>query len=531
MMKALADAGVDYLTFGNHEADIEHEIVCEHVRNFPGTFINSNMLDHEAMDAQEEYEVIEVPSLDGSQTRKVGLAAVLSDDPALYRHFQGNAFGGATITDPWEALTKYQRILEQDENCDLVIPLQHTYVPDDHRTCQEFDFPLVLSGHDHHVVDEVVCNTRLIKPGMNAIKAAVIEISWANADQSKPTIESKFVKCADFPADPKSEVMNERAYDALVPLQNTQLAPVPPYFQSLSSNNSRSSVCSMGQYICTLLRLALNVWRKGAHRVDAVLLMGGNIRGNTDYEPDAFFSMEALEAEIKDDEVVAVLEMPGWLLAKAITETHSGDPIPGWMQYDNSIQEDTSGDVPVVTHVAGGPLDEDRVYRVATKISDLTNGQSPSLTEYYLEHSELLPPQGAYVNIRTEILGFFARNLWRKLWAAISQSIEDSCSLTDGCEPESLLEVLDSNGDGTVTVAEIQAAMSELLDFSVDDRETTLAEFVHAFADATDTGKVTVKDFELFCETMATSAEEKSNMLHEDQFRRPFPQEKVMELA
>ena len=46
----------------------------------------------------------------------------------------------------------------------LVVPLQHTYVPDDHKTCREFDVPLVLSGHDHHRVDEVVAGTRLLKP-------------------------------------------------------------------------------------------------------------------------------------------------------------------------------------------------------------------------------------------------------------------------------------------------------------------------------------------------------------------------------
>jgi hypothetical protein len=40
--------------------------------------------------------------------------------------------------------------------------------------------------------------------------------------------------------------------------------------------------------------------------------MGGNIRGGQDYEIGSFFSLEALEAEIKSDEVVAVVPMPGW---------------------------------------------------------------------------------------------------------------------------------------------------------------------------------------------------------------------------
>jgi 2',3'-cyclic-nucleotide 2'-phosphodiesterase (5'-nucleotidase family) len=153
MMRALCAVPFDYLTWGNHEADIEHRTVCRHVQKFydnGGKWINSNMLDHEMMQYQQEYDVIEISAPDGSQQRKVGLCAVLSDDKGLYSHFKApGAFGGATITDPWEALEKYKRLLESDLQCDFVLPMEHLYVPDDHITCQKFDFPVVLSGHDH----------------------------------------------------------------------------------------------------------------------------------------------------------------------------------------------------------------------------------------------------------------------------------------------------------------------------------------------------------------------------------------------
>ena len=153
MMRALCAVPFDYLTWGNHEADIEHRTVCRHVKKFcdnGGKWINSNMLDHATMQYQQEYDVIEISAPDGSQRRKVGLCAVLSDDKALYSHFKApGAFGGATITDPWEALAKYKQILESEQQCDFVLPMEHLYVPDDHITCQKFDFPVVLSGHDH----------------------------------------------------------------------------------------------------------------------------------------------------------------------------------------------------------------------------------------------------------------------------------------------------------------------------------------------------------------------------------------------
>jgi hypothetical protein len=40
------------------------------------------------------------------------------------------------------------------------------------------------------------------------------------------------------------------------------------------------------------------------------------------------------------------------------------------------------------------------------------------------------------------------------------------------------------------------------LGFSVDDREMSLAEFVHSFADTTGDGQVALRDFELFCDEM-----------------------------
>jgi len=42
--------------------------------------------------------------------------------------------------------------------------------------------------------------------------------------------------------------------------------------------------------------------------------------------------LETLEAEVKPEEVVGIVEMPGWLLSEGVRATHRGDPIPGWFQ-------------------------------------------------------------------------------------------------------------------------------------------------------------------------------------------------------
>ena len=104
--------------------------------------------------------------------------------------------------------------------------------------------------------------------------------------------------------------------------------------------------------------------------------------------------------------------------------------------------------------------------------------------------------------IHAELMGYFARNLWRRLWDAISQELSETCDLSEDCNPKGRLAALDISGTGTVTVEEIQLALRDYLGFSVDDREMSLAEFVHSFADTTGDGKVALRDFELFCEEM-----------------------------
>lgn len=511
MMNALAKIPIDYITWGNHEADINHKVVCRHVREFPGKWINSNMLDHEAMDAQEEFDVVRIKSADGTNARKVGLVAVLSDDPNLYAQFkEPGAFGGATIDDPWETLAKYKDLLEgPDHGVDVVLPLQHLYVPDDLKTCRRFDFPVILSGHDHHRVDQVVEGSRLLKCGMDAIYATVLELSWPDENSAKrPVVDAQFVRTSDWEPEPELQEENERAYDVLAPLRNTQLASVPSSFEPLSSVGARGSVTTMGKFVCTLLRSSLNSSRRQRrHLVDAVLLMGGNIRAGTDYPPGSFFSLEALRAEIKSDEVTAVVPMPGWLLSRGVGETHAGDPIPGWMQHDDGVVEDASVTPSIVTHVGGMPIEDDRVYRVATKISDLTNGQCPAWTKYYKDHPEVLPPKGAYANTHAELMQYFAKSLWRRIFLSISQNLEDKKHPMLGRRSRksvasSVIDAMDSDRDGTISVEEVQHALADIADLSVDRRELTLAKFIHGYANISGTGDITLEDLRAFYNDM-----------------------------
>jgi hypothetical protein len=69
----------------------------------------------------------------------------------------------------------------------------------------------------------------------------------------------------------------------------------------------------------------------------------------------------------------------------------------------------------------------------------------------------------------------------------------------DRIEGKLRLSVLDRDNDGFVTVDDIHVGLRDFLGLSVDDNYNLLAKQVHACADVTGNGKVSVEDFEIFC--------------------------------
>lgn len=127
----------------------------------------------------------------------------------------------------------------------------------------------------------------------------------------EPRIRSRFVKTSTFKPDPALKAHTDAAYDVLLPLRKTQLVHVPSRFEPLSSVNARGRVTTMGKLVCSMIKDSMNQTQKnedGGQEIDAVILMGGNIRGGKDYDKGSFFSLEMLEAEIKSDGTFAASE-------------------------------------------------------------------------------------------------------------------------------------------------------------------------------------------------------------------------------
>ena len=469
MMNVINKTPIDYLTWGNHEHDLDHASVMKREREYQGVWINSNMKTHESFKdskCQVESAVVEITSKDGSNNRKLGMIGVLSSSPGLYKP---GAFGGATIDDPWECLREYNAKLKNEQGCDMVLPLCHLYEFQDDRTCSEFDFPIVLSGHDHHRVDRVHEGSRLLKPGMDGHYAVVVDLIWeSSSSASTPTIEVSTIPVADYAPDPELEIEVKKAYSVLDPLLKTDLATIPETYSPLSSRGVREHRATMATYLCTQVRHALNLETENYEdHCDCVMIRGGNIRGERDYS-DFKFTLEGLNTEIGSGKSIHIFLVPGQVLLEGVKETWN-NPNPGWMQYDDGVNVDNDGNI---ISISGAPLDKEKVYRVGSMSDFKTDpGNQPTFHGYFQSNPDSLPDWDAGIGCDVLLLKLFSNDVWKKLWKLLDTD-------GDGVVTREELKVLDLDGDGQLSKEELKSAMSKILGMSTCIGQDVLLDYV-----------------------------------------------------
>ena len=487
MMKMINQTPIDYLTWGNHETDLNHSDVMRREKEYKGIWINSNMKSHESFEnstSQVESTIIKIASPDGSNSRSLGMCAVLSNTSGLYKP---DAFGGATIDDPWECLKFYNEQL-LSEGCDMVLPLCHLYDFQDEKTCNEFDFPIILSGHDHHCVDRTINGTRLLKPGLDANKAIVLDLSWPSADADAiPNIDVELVDITQYPPDEGLLAEVAKAYSVLDPLYKTDLAIIPERYCPISSNGSRQKRVTMATYLCTQLKLALNLDTKAdAKNCDCVLVKGGNIRGGRDYE-ERNLSLESLKSEIKEDQSVGIFLIPGHILECSLKESWE-KPNAGWFQYDDGVEVDSDG---FVVSIGGSLIDKNKLYRVGSFLDFNANYGSTSIHQYFEEHPEGLPEKDSSIGCHVLLLNLFSQQLWRRIWRLLDVD-------GDGKITKEEIKLLDKDNDGSISKDEIRHAIEEVLGMSTHEHESLLIDFImSAGGDADGDGNLTLEELNL----------------------------------
>ena len=344
----------------------------------------------------------------------------------------------------------------------------------------------MISGHDHHVVDEVHHGTRLLKAGSDAKHAIVLDIRWKdNGDDCKPTVDSTTYQVKDFAENADIADRIRKAYSILDHLKHTTVAKVDSKYRPLFSEGSRSRQCSVASFLWSAFRDALNS-DSATGTVDCVIISGGDVRGGTNYSDDHHLSLADLRSELQEELEAVIVGMPGSVVAEGIEQSREAGSNAGFIQVDDSIQIDSESGK--VTHLAGEEIDAERVYNIATTMWSLKNGSATAWIEWFSSNPDAHPHFDAPV--LATVLSYLSSEVWQSLWHSIDTN-------HDGKLSEEELLKLDLDNDGRISRHEMAVALRKL-GFEVDEIETSFLDLVmEAAGDKNHDGYLDVEEVDL----------------------------------
>ncbi len=460
MIDCLNAIPITHTCFGNHEQDVPAEALSKRVREFRGTWLNTNVPGYEPSLPASEVVVVQ-----GAATRavRVGLVGVVTEDPSLYRP---GAFGGLPMLPANDAVLGTARTLADVSGCACVIALTHQSLARDRALAlQQGDppVPLVVAGHEHEPYIEQVGSAWVIKAGADAAYAAVVDLAWPEVapvgEPDLPTVAVRLVPVADYPEDASLRALVDQHMQPVKALNAATFLTLAEG-QTLSSLGTRVRQTSVGTLIASCVRDALGA--------DVCLINGGGIRANREYSKA--FTYGDLESELPFANEVVVAAVPGRVLREAVAASRSKAPrpAPGFLQVDDGVTVDASD---TVTAIGGKALDDARDYRVAT-VRVLFDGMDhiEPLRLFAEQHPERIPARDSGRELKMIVVDAFSMSLWRQLGRfegvdanqdkAVSKSeLREALAETTGSVPspllvDGILRALDDDGDGSISRAE-----------------------------------------------------------------------------
>ncbi|MBP6831125.1 MAG: 5'-nucleotidase C-terminal domain-containing protein [Deltaproteobacteria bacterium] len=428
MIDCLNAIPITHVCFGNHELDVPAEALADRVREFRGTWLNTNVPGY--VPSLPASQVLTVRG-EGTRPVKVGLVGVLTEDPSLYRP---GVFGGLPMLPANATVLAAARVLVEEGGCACVLALTHqALVRDRALALSQGDPPvaLIVGGHEHEPYIEQLGSAWLVKAGTDAVYAAVVDLAWGPvAPSSGPDLPVVTVRLVPLRELPEDEALRELVDQRMAPVRALHVATLLRLRpgEALSSVGTRVQQTSVGSMIATWVRDDLGA--------DACLINGGGIRGAREYR--GAFTFGDLETELPFPNEVVVATMPGRVLREAVQGSRSNAPrpAPGYLQVDEGLVVDADGRI---TSVRAEAFDEAREYRVAT-VRVLFDGMDnvAALLRFAQEHPERIPPRDSGRELKMIVVEALSLALWRELGGF------DRC---------------DINGDARVSVDELRQAI------------------------------------------------------------------------
>eukprot|EP01041_Mallomonas_annulata_P005101 gene5101-10203_t len=493
MVDCMNLAAIDYVCLGNHEADIGLKQLHNRIRQSKFQWINSNMQTlplPSDIPKMPEYVILEITT--GDHKRRIALIGLMTEDKSLLRK---GAFGDAIVEPLFEkACSLYDFIVENEKKnggIDAIIPLTHQDMPKDRQMASLRPFPVILGGHDHEIYFEDIDGCKIIKTGADANKIAIVEVTWLNKTDTKPTVSIQLKDAKEYEPDPivQAAIIENKSILAEIEKASLCAITVPKFNSKLMRLNPNN----VGTFICTTIKQAL--------RTECTILGSGCIRGNHDYQGEPQFTYAHLKAEIPFSTEVVVVSLPGKVICESISFSRAASlqspPIEqgGFLQTDDGIT--WSGSNNQVLTIANAPVDMNRMYTVAIAhvLLEGMDNIAP-LMEYKknnsANNSQLNISADAGIPAKQIIVTYFSKILLFQMLNTVSfeQMDQNSDGLISKTELttiaqmtlgnhvsklviDNLFSIADEDGSGFINRAEIMSLFGSAMERKVTDSNST----------------------------------------------------------
>ena len=468
--KAMGDAlntvPVDYVCFGNHEFDVGPSI-SRRVKAFSGKWLNSNISEPAFEDAAgaplPAFDIVEVGD------KAVVLGGFATDTLDIYRP------GSNLVIEPpatamarvWAAACAAREAAGRAPP-DAFVPLTHQLIKDDRASLAALTkavpalraaLPCVLGGHEHEVFVVSEGETLVVKTGADAVLAGIVDVYWDAGGACRAAAAlHPLAGWADAPDACACAKFVEGSKALLDQMLGCEIARLP---RAMSTTRVRFEMSELATFLLSKVRAAL-------HGCDAALIQGGAVRGKAEYAKGKF-TFGDLMKEFAFECEMAVVQLPGRVLAASFRATRAGEGAkPGFLHADDGARF-ADDDAAALTHLAGAPLEPDKLYTVAI-YQFLLGGMNPiaPLIEYVRASGLEVPELERCLPAKNLVLETCVKEAWRRVVGAIGAADGGAGAGAagegegGGTPRHRSFRKLDADGSGKISAAELTAVVKAI---------------------------------------------------------------------
>ncbi|MFK7773240.1 MAG: bifunctional UDP-sugar hydrolase/5'-nucleotidase [Saprospiraceae bacterium] len=283
MVDVMNEAGIDIVTFGNHEFDLGEEDLQKRIDESEFQWVSSNVLQNTKKRVKPFYKNKNEKRKKKEKIPETIIQTFTDEDGTSVTV----GFFGVTLDVKQQSYLTYEdpiqrskaMVKELDAEVDLIFPITHLEIEEDLKLAKAIPrFPLVMGGHDHNHMRFLVGSTVVAKADANAKTAYVHTVKY-DTNEKTYTVYSELVTLDNnFALDPTVDkrvkywtkiAENDMKKQGFLATEVVTILDDP---LDGTESTVRSGQCPMGAMVVESIAYACD------NKIDAAILNSGSIR-------------------------------------------------------------------------------------------------------------------------------------------------------------------------------------------------------------------------------------------------------------